>query len=144
MVKKIQFDLDLYKKLEKLGKKCKLVTGKVDSPVRLVAEYKGSNNYCIAGVIEASSTHEAVSTWKADGTSLYDNLYMLVPEEYLFTTFQEVLVRDSADFPWLPQFFSHMVYTVGTDTEPLYACTNGERYKECIPYKGNEQLVNTK
>lgn len=65
-----------------------------------------------------------------------DILNIEVPK---FKPFQKVLVRDSDNQEWRPQFFS---YFRGEDSEYPYLCM-GDSYKEMIPYEGNEHLLYT-
>ena len=52
--------------------------------------------------------------------------------------FNKVLVRDDDDKVWTANIFSH--YRAGSTVE--YVCM-GFTWKQCIPYKGNEDLVGT-
>jgi hypothetical protein len=75
-------------------------------------------------------------------------LYLEVPEDmvykhletegHVFKPFDKVLVRQSTSSPWECAFFSNY-----TDQIPKYRC-QGMNYMYCIPYEGNEHLVNTK
>lgn len=51
--------------------------------------------------------------------------------------FDKVLVRDEYDDEWVCDIFSHI------DKYDLYYCV-GTRWKQCIPYEGNEHLLGTK
>lgn len=59
-------------------------------------------------------------------------------EEHVFKPFDKVLVRQSTSSPWECAFFSNY-----TDQIHKYRC-QGMNYMYCIPYEGNEHLVNTK
>lgn len=54
--------------------------------------------------------------------------------------FDKVLVRDGINGKWLPSIFGY--YEDEIDTHFPYVCLNG-RYGYCIPYEGNEHLLNT-
>lgn len=56
-----------------------------------------------------------------------------------FKPFDKVLIRDSIDEKWTISLFSY--YDEGHQNFP-YVCLNG-RYGYCIPYKGNDHLLNT-
>lgn len=57
-----------------------------------------------------------------------------------FKPFDKVLVRDDINGKWLPSIFGY--YEDEIDTHFPYVCLNG-RYCYCIPYEGNEHLLNT-
>lgn len=59
-------------------------------------------------------------------------------EEHNFKPFDKVLVRQSTSSPWECAFFSNY-----TDQIHKYRC-QGMNYMYCIPYEGNEHLVNAK
>ena len=54
--------------------------------------------------------------------------------------FDKVLVRDDINEKWIPSIFG--CYEDEVDTDFPYVCING-RYRHCIPYEGNEHLLNT-
>lgn len=55
-----------------------------------------------------------------------------------FKPFDRVLVRNGATLPWKAEFFSSYDPNNGFP----YSCI-GNRYISCIPYEGNEHLINT-
>lgn len=57
-----------------------------------------------------------------------------------FKPFDKVLVRDYIDEKWIPSLFG--CYEDEVDADFPYVCLNG-RYCYCIPYEGNEHLLNT-
>lgn len=57
--------------------------------------------------------------------------------KYQFKPFEKVLVRDTCDDTWRACFFSHIEKDSGRYV------TTGLTWKYCIPYKGNEHLLNT-
>ena len=57
-----------------------------------------------------------------------------------FKPFDKVLVRDDIDEKWILSIFG--CYEDEVDTDFPYVCLNG-RYRYCIPYEGNEHLLNT-
>ena len=57
-----------------------------------------------------------------------------------FKPFDKVLVRDVINEKWRPSIFG--CYEDEVDTDFPYVCLNG-RYCYCIPYEGNEHLLNT-
>lgn len=68
------------------------------------------------------------------------NDYELVPNKFDITTlkpFDKVLVRDHDRARWNIQFYQ--LYDSTNKSYPY--CTLGAVYKQCIPYKGNEDLI---
>ena len=57
-----------------------------------------------------------------------------------FKPFDKVLVRDDTNEKWIPSVFGW--YEDEVDADLPYVCLNG-RYCYCIPYEGNEHLLNT-
>ena len=57
-----------------------------------------------------------------------------------FKPFDKVLVRDYIDEKWILSIFG--CYEDEVDADLPYVCLNG-RYRYCIPYEGNEHLLNT-
>ena len=57
-----------------------------------------------------------------------------------FKPFDKVLVRDYIDEKWILSIFG--CYEDEVDADFPYVCING-RYRYCIPYEGNEHLLNT-
>lgn len=57
-----------------------------------------------------------------------------------FKPFDKVLVRDGINEKWIPSIFG--CYEDEVDKDFPYVCLNG-RYCYCIPYEGNEYLLNT-
>lgn len=60
-------------------------------------------------------------------------------EEYKFTPFEQVLVRDTDYYAWRVELFSHIG---NNSSDHKYKCM-AHGYNQCIPFKGNEHLVNT-
>ena len=57
-------------------------------------------------------------------------------DEPSFKPFDKVLVRDSIDDEWMPDFYAHPL-SVG------HCVITGGEWSQCIPYKGNEALLGT-
>ena len=64
--------------------------------------------------------------------------HKLIKQE--FKPFDRVLVRDYIDEKWILSIFGY--YEDEVDNDFPYVCING-RYAHCIPYEGNEYLLNT-
>ena len=56
-----------------------------------------------------------------------------------FKPFQKVLVRDKDDDVWRAKHFSDFL----NEEEYQYGCTDDIGYIQCIPFKGNEELLLT-
>lgn len=59
-------------------------------------------------------------------------------KKYDFKPFDQVLVRASNLGNWNLHLFARV-----REEEYKYECLGGLRYKECIPYQGNEHLLGT-
>lgn len=57
-------------------------------------------------------------------------------DEPSFKPFDKVLVRDSIDGEWMPDFYAHSL-SVG------HCVITGGEWSQCIPYEGNEALLGT-
>ena len=68
------------------------------------------------------------------------NKFNLTVNTFTFKPFDKVLVRDYIDEKWILSIFG--CYEDEVDTDFPYVCLNG-RYRYCIPYEGNEHLLNT-
>lgn len=64
-----------------------------------------------------------------------------VEEQHNFKPFDKVLVRDTDDEVWRPAFYAD--YDENLDDPYLIIGCFGGRYKQCIPFEGNEHLVGT-
>ena len=71
--------------------------------------------------------------------------YELIPDKFNITTLipfeSRILVRDNIDEVWFPCFFGGIC---NDDNKYPYRIVGGERWKCCIPYEGNEHLLNKK
>lgn len=65
--------------------------------------------------------------------------HTLVKQE--FKPFEKVLVRNDTNDIWFCSLFSQYFIHQASFK---YCCVNGEAYKFCIPYEGNEYLLGTK
>jgi hypothetical protein len=69
--------------------------------------------------------------------------FELAPDKFNINTLtpfeSKVLVRDTNSQDWTGSFYSH--YNI-KDQYPFY-CINYGRFKQCIPYEGNEHLLGT-
>ena len=63
----------------------------------------------------------------------------VVPDQkpkYQFKPFDKVLARNSDDEFWFCEHFGHI------DSDGSFICA-GKKYSQCIPYEGNEHLLET-
>lgn len=63
-----------------------------------------------------------------------------LPEKRRLKPFDRVLTRDNDGDAWRANIFSHMN---GARTDPYPYVTIRDRWKQCIPYEGNEHLLGT-
>lgn len=59
-----------------------------------------------------------------------------------FKPFQKVLVRDNEENAWECAFYSHYIKEPDIPSHH-HVCVGGEDWIYCIPYEGNEKLLNT-
>lgn len=78
--------------------------------------------------------------WKNQEKDIDLMLVEYEEEQTQFKPFDKVLVRDSDDDYWVPSFFAY--YTNDDDYPYADIFRNGN--KQCIPFEGNEKLLNTK
>ncbi len=67
--------------------------------------------------------------------------YVLVPNKFDINNlkpFDKVLVRDYDNKVWKTQFFERL----NNRLKDKFICMGGNRYHQCIPYEGNENLLN--
>ena len=58
---------------------------------------------------------------------------------YNFKPFEQVLVRDTYDILWHARLYDH--YYSSGERKGYHETQDGRIWKECIPYKGNEKLL---
>ena len=103
-------------------------------------KHKDSGIYCTLG-----DYSDGISAYRTNiGLSLtYKDLeqWELLPAKFDISTLKpfesRVLIRDKDSQDWIGAFYSH--YDVKDDYP--YHCINFGRYKQCIPYEGNEHLL---
>lgn len=61
------------------------------------------------------------------------------PSGFMLRPFQEVLVRDTDEQNWRPDFLAEIEVRFGS--APLYRTINDGLYKQCIPYEGYENFI---
>lgn len=59
--------------------------------------------------------------------------------DYNFKAFDKVLVRNENDHEWTCDIYSNYEDEYGG----FYICTARNRWKQCVPYEGNEALLGT-
>lgn len=72
----------------------------------------------------------------------YQDLYELVTDKFDISKlkpFDKVLVRSDNRHRWSTQFFERL----NTKLKDSFVCMGGCRYQQCIPYEGNEHLLDT-
>ena len=98
----------------------------VTRPIQLVS---------IASITDRNTLY---STLVREGYKYDKEQHKLMKQE--FKPFDKVLVRDDIDEKWILSIFG--CYEDEVDADFPYVCLNG-RYCYCIPYEGNEHLLNT-
>ena len=93
------------------------------------------------GIVEEDGKNAGFNIQFPDATSWYFPFFVLEVVEkgkpsHHFQPFDRVLVRDYDDGKWTIEFFERKV-KCGT-----FMCLHSS-WKECIPYEGNESLLNT-
>lgn len=83
-------------------------------------------------------------TFKGYGFLSFKNQdeWELVPNKFDITTlkpFDKVLVRSDNKHRWSIQFFERLNNVL----KDAFVCMRGERYHQCVPFEGNEHLLNT-
>lgn len=148
--------------LEKIESKFKegdVIVDKLDN-LCLVSKIKNNNVIIVIAVLYTNDTLETYNSGVVERCSLevtftstanrnrllsalvrkgykYDEKqHKLIKQE--FKPFDRVLVRNGAILPWKAEFFSSYDPNNGFP----YSCI-GNRYIYCIPYEGNEHLINT-
>ena len=98
-----------------------------------------------------SDRHYNIKNIKNDRYILNDNVFLkfidehhfeLVPKKFDISNlkpFDKVLVRTDNKHVWSTQFFER----INNRLKDSFVCMGGWRYRQCIPYEGNEHLLNT-
>ena len=98
-----------------------------------------------------SDRHYNIKNIKNDRYILNDNVFLkftdehhfeLVPKKFDisdFKPFDKVLVRTDNKHVWSIQFFER----INNRLKDSFVCMGGVRYRQCIPYEGNEHLLHT-
>lgn len=151
----IPFDLEIAKKIQAGKIKGKIVRRGAQKQVceilEFAAEYqdKCSEKFLIVKVPAHDIEREKLWIYHQDGRAMHNSNYgygemwfdlaLEVPDEPQFEPFEKVLVRDTVNEKWFPAFYAYY------DKESRYnhIVVGGIEWKHCIPYEGNEHLVNT-
>lgn len=125
------------KKLEKL-----VTIFKVGDKIKLKNAYAIKYDDCnTQEITEIKHSHYILDDEKAMPLS-NQYLYELVPNKFDVNTlkpFDKVLVRDYDNKVWKTQFFERLNNVL----KDRFVCMGGNRFHQCIPYEGNEHLLNT-
>jgi hypothetical protein len=141
MKKKIKFNLGRY---QQGG--CEVVVEN-GNPVRIFCtDFKGEDKFFIIGAVkhDIAKDNENLDYWDENGNSYFGNfgefnLCLLVDVPCELKPFDKVLVRDGDEEKWKRQFFDNYNDAFSYP----YQCIGGNAYNQCIPYEGNEELVDT-
>ena len=96
-----------------------------------------------------SDRHHIIKNIKIDRYILNDGSFLKFTDEHHFELskfditilkpFDKVLVRPDNKHRWSIQFFERL----NNILKDAFVCMGGVRYHQCIPFKGNEHLLNT-
>ena len=92
----------------------------------------------LVSIASITDRNTLYSTLVREGYKYDKEQHKLMKQE--FKPFDKVLVRDDIDEKWILSIFG--CYEDEVDADFPYVCLNG-RYGYCIPYEGNEHLLNT-
>ena len=107
---------------------------------RIMSKENHNYIYTITSIREKENKYECGVTFVLR-FSEQDN-WELVPDKFDITSmkpFDKVLVRMDNKHVWEIQFFERL----NTILKDSFVCMGRERYHQCIPYDGNEHLLNT-
>lgn len=110
---------------------------------RIKVIYKKGFQYDIIELTDAHYILEEVENkFKYVAPISADENWKLVPSKFDISSlkpFDKVLVRSDNKHRWSIQFFERLNNVL----KDAFVCMRGERYHQCIPFKGNEHLLNT-
>lgn len=140
-MKQVEFDIELVKKIQSGEIKGGVLT-RSGMNVRFLGEFN-DDVYPLVFVITINGK-EYIQTHSKDGRysirqSNNSDLIIEIEEpkqEYQFKPFDKVLVRNSSNQMWHPNFYA---MTDGL----LFYTTDSQNWCQCIPYEGNQELVGT-
>ena len=97
------------------------------------------NTYLVTNITEDYYYLEAINADKSKivNISLQDNYKIDKFDITILKPFDKVLVRDNDESVWFPALYGNIRIMGG---KTYYMTVNGH-YKQCIPYKGNENLL---
>lgn len=97
------------------------------------------NTYLVTNITEDYYYLEAINADKSKivNISLQDNYKIDKFDITILKPFDKVLVRDNDESVWFPTLYGNIRIMGG---KTYYMTVNGH-YKQCIPYKGNENLL---
>ena len=97
-----------------------------------------NNNICLATEEEKQRLFDALAKdgkrWNAEKKCIED-----IKSEDTFKIYDKVLVRNSDEEEWKISYF---IYIDDCDNSRPFVTLNPYRYKYCVPYKNNENLLN--
>lgn len=139
----IPFNLKIAKKIQ-IGEKQGKIKTRNGYNVRIICWDRKKVVYPIIGLVEDIDGYECVKSYTESGNFEYYSLHkdprdlvLEVPDnEQQFKPFDKVLVRNSSNQKWHPNFYA---MTDGL----LFYTTDSQNWHQCIPYTGNEHLLGT-
>lgn len=139
----VPFDLETAKKIQ---------AGEIEGAIKTQDGYSVrllctdiKNSQCIAAAMSFSDGSEIVFNCDPAGNFNQDcsrsnhDLVLEVPDvEPEFQPFDRVLVRDDNSGEWCLALYAYY-----RESTKLHRMVGGARWKQCIPYEGNEHLLGT-
>lgn len=137
------FDLEKAKRITEGKDEGKIVT-REGKDVRILC-FDALGKYSIVALIKTADDKEDVETYKDNGFCVEyesdDDLLIEIPipakiNMWGLKPFDKVLVRDHNNEIWRPDLFGRIT------NDGRFACV-GMAWEQCIPYEGNEHLLDT-
>ena len=150
-MKQVKFDIELAKKIQ-AGEIKGVIQTTEGQTVRFLGEIKDPIYPLVfarkighsSGAEEALDTYTLTGKYSVKSDEHVNDIIIEIEEEkqkseYQFKPFDKVLVRDNNDDEWETSYFSHIHNTCGKN----YYLAGNMRWKQCIPYECNQELVGT-
>lgn len=139
----IPFNLETAKKIQ-AGEIEGEIKTRYGRPVRLLCTNLKNAQFIVAAEMHEDGT-ESVGRYGASGNfntdrafSHYDLVLEVPDTEPEFQPFDRVLVRDDNSGEWCLALYAYY-----RESTKLHRMVGGARWKQCIPYEGNEHLLGT-
>lgn len=105
-------------------------------PIEVVSDDGGLKYYTKDGLVFANFPNGECVLVPSKNQRDWSKFGVTGQQKTALYPFDKVLVRDGDDDKWVCDIFSHI------DENDFYYCV-GTRWRQCIPYEGNEHLLGT-